>query len=140
MSGALWSIVAGLTLGMFQLSHRRAGQALDVRRGNFILLLACLLVLMAASLLTEDLSKLFRAPIGAHLNFAVAGFIHFVLGWTLLSVSQKKIGAARTGSLIGVTPLFAAGLAALTLGEVISLQGLMGILLVVIGVYFVSNG
>lgn len=140
MNGIAWSIVAALTLGLFQLTHRRAGRVLDVRRGNFILLLACLAVLLVASTLTEDLGMLASATPAAYLNFAAAGFIHFVLGWTLLSVSQKRIGAARTGSLIGVTPLFATGLAALTLGEYLDGWGILGVLLVVAGVFFVSNG
>ena len=39
--------------------------------------------------------------------FGLAGFIHFFVGWTLLSISQKRIGAARTSAIMGVTPFFA---------------------------------
>lgn len=140
MSGVIWSIIAGLTFGLFQLANRRAGQELDTARGNFILLVAALVVLLAGSLWVEELGTLLAAPASAWWNFILAGFVHFIGGWTLVTISQKKIGAARTGSLMGVTPLFGALLAFLFLGEKVSLVQGGGILLVVMGVYLVSNG
>lgn len=59
-----------------------------------------------ASVLTEDLTLLPAAPFKAYLNFGLAGFIHFFVGWTFLSLSQKLVGASRTSALIGATPLF----------------------------------
>lgn len=79
------------------------------------------------------------APLSAYLNFAMAGLVHFFIGWTLISLSQNQVGAARTGALVGATPLFAAVVAALTLGEILDLWTILGILLVVGGVYLVSN-
>ena len=140
MSGVIWAIIAGLTLGLFQLANHRAGQELDTARGNFLLLLASLSVLLAGALLREDFLALLVAPASAWWNFILAGFVHFIGGWTLVTISQKKIGAARTGSLMGVTPLFGAFLAFLFLGERVSLAQTGGILLVVVGVYLVSNG
>lgn len=140
MEGVLWAVIAGLTLGLFQLANRRAGQELDTARGNFLLLLSALGVMFAGALLTEDLRSLAAAPASAWWNYILAGFVHFLGGWTLLTISQKRIGAARTGSLMGVTPLFGAILAFLFLGEQVNLAEMAGILLVVAGVYLVSSG
>jgi drug/metabolite transporter (DMT)-like permease len=140
MSGVVWAVIAGLTLGLFQLANRRAGQELDTARGNFLLLVSALAVLLAGALLTEDVGDLLAAPASAWWNFILAGFVHFIGGWTLVTISQKKIGAARTGSLMGVTPLFGAFLALLFLGELVSVAQTAGISLVVAGVYLVSNG
>jgi drug/metabolite transporter (DMT)-like permease len=140
MSGVIWALIAGLTLGLFQLAHRRAGQEFDVHRGTFLLLLVSLFVLAGASLFSPDLDLLPTVSRVGWLNFALAGLVHFVGGWTLLSISQKKIGAARTGSLMGATPLFGTFLAFLLLGETVTLVETGGILMIVIGVILVSNG
>lgn len=140
MGGVFWATVAGLTLGLFQLAHRRAGREIDIHRGNFLLLVAAFLVLLAGSFLTEDIRLLGSAPLSAWLNYILAGFVHFVAGWSLLTISQKKIGAARTGTLMGVTPLFGTVLAFFLLGEQLNLTELAGIVFIVAGVYWVSNG
>lgn len=140
MSGVIWAVIAGLTLGSFQLAHRRAGQEFDIHRGTFLLLLVSLVVLIGASLFSPDLGQLRTVSWAGWLNFALAGLVHFVGGWTLLSISQKKIGAARTGSLMGATPLFGTILAFLLLGETVSLLETGAILMIVIGVVLVSNG
>lgn len=140
MSGVFWGLVAGLTLGLFQLAHRRAGQEFDVHRGTFLLLLVSLVVLACASLFSPDLDQLRSVSWTGWLNFALAGLVHFVGGWTLLSISQKKIGAARTGSLMGATPLFGTIMAFLLLGETVTLVEAGAILMIVIGVILVSNG
>jgi drug/metabolite transporter (DMT)-like permease len=138
MSGALWAVAAGVGFGVFQTLNRRAVQGMDVYVATFLQLLISALVLAAASLVTENLALLGQASIWAWVNFSLAGFFHFFIGWTLLNASQKKIGAARTGSLIGTTPLFGAVIAALTLAEFPTLVTIVGILLIVGGVYLVN--
>lgn len=140
MLGILWAIVAGVGFGFFQVLNRKAGGRIDAYRGTFLLLAISSIVLVAASLATEDLSMLWAAPGLAWVNFAIAGLIHFFFGWSFLTLSQHRIGAARTGALIGAAPLFATIIAALTLNEFVDLPTLAGILLVVGGVYLVSNG
>ncbi|HSF80490.1 MAG TPA: DMT family transporter [Anaerolineales bacterium] len=137
--GVFWAIVAGVGFGFFQAFNRKAGVGIDPYRGTFILLLISALILVAASFVQEDLGMLAAAPLSAYLNFAMAGLVHFFIGWTLISLSQNQVGAARTGALVGATPLFAAVVAALTLGEILDLWTILGILLVVGGVYLVSN-
>jgi drug/metabolite transporter (DMT)-like permease len=88
--------------------------------------------------LTEDLSQLRGVPPLAYLNFSLAGFVHFFIGWTFLTISQNRIGAARTGALVGSAPLFATLIAALAFQEYLDLPTLLGILMLVAGVYMIS--
>ena len=140
MTGVLWAIVAGLAFGVFQSFNRRAGRSIDSYLSTFMLLVASSIVLVVVSLLTEDLSPLGEAPLMAYVNFGLAGFVHFFLGWTFLTLSQKLVGAARTGALIGTTPLFAFAVGLVFFGEVLSLPVLIGVLLVIAGAYLVSHG
>ncbi len=139
MTGALWAVAAGLGFGVFQTINRRAIKGMDVFVATFLQLLVSAVVLAAASLATEDVSALLNAPVGALVNFGLAGLIHFAIGWTFLNGSQQRIGAARTGALIGTTPLFGALIALVTLNETLSLIALAGIVLIVAGVYLTNN-
>lgn len=140
MTGVWWAIVAGLAFGVFQSFNRRAGRHIDSYLSTFVLLVVSAIVLAIVALLTEDLSLLRQAPLVAYIHFGIAGFIHFFLGWTFLALSQKRVGAARTGALIGTTPLFAFAVGLVFFGEVLSLPVVLGVLLVIAGVYLVSNG
>jgi drug/metabolite transporter (DMT)-like permease len=133
-------MVAGVGFGVFQSFNRRAGRSIDPFWSTFISLLVSSVILVLVSLLTEDLHLLQTAPPKAFVNFGLAGFVHFLLGWTFLSLSQKQIGAARTGALVGATPLFAFVVGVLAFGEYLNLPILVGTILVLAGVYLVSNG
>jgi drug/metabolite transporter (DMT)-like permease len=111
---------------------------MDVYTSTFIQLLIGGVVLAIMSIATEDLAVLGQVSMWVWINFGLAGFFHFFIGWTFMNASQKKIGAARTGALIGATPLFAAVFAALTLAEFPSLWTIIGVLLIVGGVYLVN--
>ena len=139
MTGALWAVVAGLGFGVFQTINRRAVKGMDVFVATFLQLVLSAIILCAASLLTEDVSVLLNAPASALISFALAGLIHFSIGWTFLNSSQKQIGAARTSALVGTTPLFGALIALVTLSEILDLTALIGIGLIAGGVYFTSN-
>jgi drug/metabolite transporter (DMT)-like permease len=140
VTGVLWAIVAGLGFGVFESFNRKAGRSIDSYLSTFMLLVVSSIVLVIVSLLTEDLSLLREAPLMAYINFALAGFVHFFLGWTFLALSQKLVGAARTGALIGTAPLFAFAVGLVFFGEVLSLPVIIGVILVISGVYLVSNG
>src|SRR6266508_2660988 len=138
MSGALWALAAGAGFGLFQSINREAVRGMDVYIATFVQLVVSSIVLIVISLVTEDVKLIFNASIVTILNFAAAGFLHFLIGWTFLNASQKKIGAARTSPLIGITPLLAAIIAAVTLHEFPTWLELIGIGIIVFGVYFVS--
>ncbi len=139
MTGAAWAIVAGAGFGLFQTLNRRAIAAMDVYLATFLQLAISALVLIVVSAMTQDLTRLWQAPPAAWLDFSLAGLIHFFVGWTFLNASQKRIGAARTGALIGTTPLFAAAVSLVTLGEAPGWVGLAGIALIVVGVFVTNN-
>lgn len=138
MTGALWATISGLGFGIFQAFNRRAGRAFDAYFSTFILIAVSAAILAIASVMTEDLGRFNGVPFRAYVNFALAGIVHFYLGWTLLTISQNKVGAARTGALTGTSPLFALFVSALAFNEFLRLPVLGGILMLVAGVYLVS--
>jgi drug/metabolite transporter (DMT)-like permease len=139
MNGALWALAAGAGFGLFQSFNRQAVRGMNVYVATFVQLAVSALILSTIAVLTEDLNPLFTAPLRAHLYFVAAGFFHFLIGWTFLNASQKKIGAARTSPLIGTNPLFATVIAAVTLHEIPSLLELAGVGIIVWGAYLVSS-
>jgi drug/metabolite transporter (DMT)-like permease len=138
MTGALWATLAGIGFGFFQVLNRRGGRHFDPYVATFLLLFISALVLAIASLLTADLSLLQDLSWLAVMNFGLAGFVHFFVGWTLLTLSQNKVGAARTGALVGAAPLFATAIGAIFLDEFLSLPVIIGVFTVVAGVYVVT--
>jgi len=139
MSGALWALAAGAGFGLFQALNRQAVRGMDVYLATFVQLLVSSIVLVGISLATEDVSLVFTAPITAILSFVAAGFFHFLIGWTLLNGSQKRIGAARTSPLIATVPLFGAIVAAVALREFPTWLELVGIGIIVLGAYLISK-
>jgi drug/metabolite transporter (DMT)-like permease len=139
MSGAMWALAAGAGFGVFQALNRQAVRGMDVYVATFVQLLISSVVLVAISLFTEDINLVFSAPISAILSFVAAGFFHFLIGWTLLNASQKRIGAARTSPLIATVPLFGAFVAAVTIREFPTWLELIGIGIIVLGAYLVSK-
>ncbi|MGH2679120.1 MAG: DMT family transporter [Actinomycetota bacterium] len=139
MTGALWAVGSGLGFGLFQSLNRRALAGMDVALSTFIQLFVSAIVLTSVSLLTEDVGLIASAPVGALLAFGFVGLIHFFLGWTLLNLGQKLIGAARTGPLLATTPLFGAVLAAIWLQEVPGVLTVGGMVLTVTGVLVLST-
>lgn len=140
MSGALWGAGAGMTFGLFQTLNRQALRGMDAYVSTFLQLVVSATVLLGASLVAEDVARVWDAPASATINFALAGLLHFFVGWTLLNLSQKRIGAARTSPLIGTTPLWGTLIATVALGELPELVTLIGVALTVSGVYLVSAG
>jgi drug/metabolite transporter (DMT)-like permease len=139
MTGALWAVGSGLGFGLFQSLNRRALAGMDVAASTFIQVVVSAVVLAVVSILTEDVGLLASAPVGSLLPFALVGFIHFFVGWTLLNLGQTLIGAARTGPLLATTPLFGAVLAAVWLQEVPALVTLLGMAFTVTGVLVLST-
>ena len=135
----MWALAAGAGFGLFQTLNRQAVRGMDVYVATFVQLLVSSIVLVAISLATEDISLVFSSPITAILSFVAAGFFHFLIGWTLLNASQKRIGAARTSPLIATVPLFGAIVAAVALREFPTWLELLGIGIIVLGAYLVSK-
>jgi drug/metabolite transporter (DMT)-like permease len=140
VSGVLWATASGIGFGLFQSLNRRAIRGIeDPWVSTFIQLSVATAVLVLASLLSEDLSRLGDASGDAIALFAIAGVIHFVLGWLFLNMSQMRIGASRTAPLITLTPLFGIVLAAVTLGELPSAAVLTAIAPIMAGAWLLAS-
>jgi drug/metabolite transporter (DMT)-like permease len=139
VTGPALAAAAGLGFGVFQTLNRRAvGGMKDAYLATFLQLLVALAVLVVATLATEDLELLGEATALSLFYFSLAGVIHFSLGWTLLNMSQMRIGAARTSPLLATTPVFGAAIAILILQEVPSWLVWLGVALVTVGALVVS--
>jgi drug/metabolite transporter (DMT)-like permease len=138
MTGVLWAAVSGVAFGLFQSTNRVALRGMDPYASTFLQLLISAAILVVVSVATEDLGRLAATPAVAWLSFSAAGLVHFFVGWTLLNLSQKRLGAVRTGPLLATNPLFGVVIAAVALHELPGALPLAGVALIVLGVYAVE--
>jgi drug/metabolite transporter (DMT)-like permease len=95
-----WALVAAVAFGVTQTLNRKSNQLIGPFRTAFGLLVVVEAALLVTSLVTGRIEALFGAPAWALASFAVATLFHFGGGWTLLAVSQQRVGVARTGALL----------------------------------------
>jgi len=138
MTGAVWAVIAGFGFGVFQPLNRRVNRELDPYACTFLVLAMGAVLVVGLSLATSDLSELGSAPISASGWFALAGVIQFAGGWTMVSLSQRRDGAAKTGAAAGAMPVISTLLAAVFLAELPTVIAVGGVLLVVVGVMTLS--
>lgn len=138
MSGALWALVAAVGFAFGQVSNRKVNQVVDAYRTAFGLVLAVEIILLARILVLGDLDVLLSAPPEAILIFGLTTLFHFVGSWTLLALSQQRIGVARTGALVAAAPVVGTLMAAIFLDEPLTIAIAGGVLLAVIGVSLIS--
>jgi drug/metabolite transporter (DMT)-like permease len=140
VTGVLWAAASGIGFGLFQSVNVRAVRQLDdVYVSTFLQLLVAAAVLVVACIAAGDLSLVSDASAWAWISFALAGAIHFFVGWTLLNASQNRIGAARTSPLLTMTPLFGVAIAAVTLGQLPGAAALGGIAVTVVGALVITD-
>ncbi|GBD08925.1 hypothetical protein HRbin22_01171 [Candidatus Thermoflexus japonica] len=137
--GILWAVLSAIGFALFQVVNRRAGLGIDVLQATFLLILISALTLTGIAWAVEGSDSLQQLSAPAFLAFALSGVFHYALGWTMLGLSQRAVGAARAGALVGISPLFATAIAWIALGEYISFIALLGIVFIVLGVYLVST-
>lgn len=136
----MWATVSGVGFGIFQSLNRRAIRGIeDPYVSTFLQLAVATAVLVVACLVSEDLGRLGDASAGTVGIFALAGIVHFVLGWLFLNVSQARIGASRTAPLITLTPLFGTALAVLLRGELPSAGALAAIAPIMVGAWLLAS-
>ena len=139
MSGALLAAASGLGFGLFQSVNVRALRATeDSYASTFVQVGVAALVLAAASLGAGQLDGVLDAPLWAIGDFALAGLLHFLAGWSLLNLSQQRIGAARTSPLLTTVPVFGIVIAAITIGQLPGAIALAAITLMCVGAYVVA--
>jgi drug/metabolite transporter (DMT)-like permease len=138
LSGAAWAAFSGLGFGVFQTLNRKTVLGVDVYASTFVLLTIAGVILVSASVATGDVRELSDASAAGIAWFAVAGVLHFFGGWTFLSLSQARIGAARTSPLVSTAPVFGVLVAVVTIHEWPSAGELAAIVVVLAGVYLVA--
>jgi drug/metabolite transporter (DMT)-like permease len=139
VSGAVVAAASGVGFGLFQTLNIRAVRGMDPFASTFLQIAVAAVALLAASVVSGGLAAVDDAPAGSLAWFAGAGVLHFVTGWTLLNISQKRIGAARTSPLLTSVPLFGIALAAVTVGQLPEAVELPAIALMVAGGYVVVS-
>jgi drug/metabolite transporter, DME family len=138
MTGVALAAVSGIGFGLFQSVNRAALRGMDAYASTFLQVLVSAALLVAVSLAAGDPGRLAAAPASSWWWFAAAGLVHFSVGWTLLNLSQQRLGAARTSPLLATVPLFGVMIAAVALREVPSALELAGVGLMVAGVYAIE--
>jgi drug/metabolite transporter (DMT)-like permease len=139
VNGAVVAAASGVGFGLFQTLNIRAVRGMDPFASTFLQIAVAAVALLVASAATGGLGQLSDAPASSLAYFAAAGVLHFIAGWTLLNVSQKRIGAARTSPLLTTVPLFGIAIAALTVGQLPEAVELPAIALMVLGAYVVVS-
>jgi drug/metabolite transporter (DMT)-like permease len=140
VSGAAWAALSGAGFGLFQALNARAVRGLGtVYLSTFLQLAVATVILAVIAAFTEDLGSLFDAPAWSLVAFALAGVVHFFVGWTTLNFSQARIGAARTSPMLATTPVWGLGFALIYTAELPPAIALAGVALTMVGAYLVSD-
>ncbi len=140
MSGAVWAAVSGALFGVFQaLSAVIVRRAVSVSLATFVQLASATVAVGAIAAVTEGLDRLGDAPARSLVMFALAGMIHFLVGWTTLNRSQRRIGAARSAPLLATTPVFGLLVALVVFGELPGAVALAGIAVTMLGAYVITD-
>ena len=137
-AGVAWAMVAALGFGFTQAMNRKSNLIVGPFRTAFGLLVAVEILLIARTAATGEFALLSDAPIASLLAFCASAFIHYVMAWTLLALSQQQIGVARTGAVTSAAPLVGTILAAIFLDEALTVWTAVGVIAVVVGVALVS--
>ena len=138
MSGVVWALVAAVAFAVTQIFNRKSNQLVDAYRTAFGMLASVELILIIRLAITGEFALLADAPVASVAYFVAATFIHYVSGWTLIALSQQRIGVARSQALVGASPLVGAILAALVLDEAFTLLIAVSVVIAVAGVWMVS--
>lgn len=140
MSGAAWAAVSGLLFGVFQaVSAVAVRRAANVTLTTFVQLLVATVVVGAVAAVVEGVDPLADLPLDSLALFALAGLIHFFVGWGALNRSQHRIGAARTAPLLATSPLFGLLLGLVAYQDVPGAVALGGIAVTVAGAYVLTD-
>ncbi len=138
MSGVVFGALAGVFFGLHQAFFRQATARIDASRATLAIVIVAGALTTALGLTFEDISLLGDAGWFAPAIFVATGILHFTGGWTLLGLSQQRIGASRTGVVVAASPLVGSILAALLLDEPLTLAILIGLLAVSGGVALIA--
>jgi len=136
--GIFFSIWAALFFSLSHITLRKGVTKLGVSSGTIIMLLAGTVSTLVIALILDGVQVLSPFNGVSILYFALGGVIHFLGGWGFQNASASRIGPTRLSAMTGSTPLFAAILAFITLNQVVNVYILMGIFLIVSGIFTIT--
>ncbi len=138
MIGALWSIGGAIAFSLGHVALAKGIPPLGVVRATTLLLVSAAVATAIAALAIDGPSLLVAAPPSSIGWFAGAGLIHYG-GWGFMNASIQRVGPSRFSAISGVTPLFGAALAVAILHESVNPMMGLGIVLIVVGTYFIAT-
>jgi uncharacterized membrane protein len=137
-TGILYAVIAGLLWGTSPVLVKRGLVNSDVSAATLtqqaaILFTLILFTLLEGSLATGQISTV------SMLVFIAIGIVGAYLGRTLFVKSVDQIGATRAQLVNNTSPLVTVVLAALLLGERLTVTVLAGVILIVSGIFFIPR-
>jgi len=138
MIGALSSIGGAIAFSLGHVALAKGIPPLGVVRATTLLLVSAAVATAIAALAIDGPSLLVAAPPSSIGWFAGAGLIHYG-GWGFMNASIQRVGPSRFSAISGVTPLFGAALAVAILHESVNPMMGLGIVLIVVGTYFIAT-
>ncbi|MDP9129562.1 MAG: DMT family transporter [Candidatus Binatota bacterium] len=137
-TGIFYAIVAGLFWGISPVLVKRGLVHADVSAATLYQQATILATLLVAALVEGELFAGIIPPL-AMAVFAGTGVVGAYLGRTLFVKTVDQIGASRAQSLNNSSPLITVLLAALFLGEPLTLAVLLGVMLIISGIFFIAE-
>lgn len=137
--GILWGTASAFGFAVYQLSNRWLVHRASIYRTTFLSLLISSLVGALVVLLVEEQEAWLSLNFRAIFWFSLSGFIHFSLGWNLLGLSQRIIGAAKASPLVSSSVVLSAVFSPLFFPEPFNLALVAGIALLMFGVVLISK-
>ncbi len=138
MLGVLLAIAAAFFWGTSAIFSRLGLQNIKASTGTLISMLSSVLVVGLLTLTLNFDATIHISP-AALLWFSLIGIVNYVLGRQFNFRSIAYIGATRATTLFAATPFFAIILAVTLIGESINLTGIIGLLVVIAGLYLVIS-
>ncbi|MFL5796482.1 MAG: EamA family transporter [Actinomycetota bacterium] len=138
MAGVLWALVAAVIWSLGNIAGAKGLSPLGVVRGTLVQLVVSTGIVAVFALAIDGVSPLLSASALALTYFAASGLFHFFAGWGFMNASIRLVGPSRMSAITGLTPLFAVLLAVITLGESLNPVIGLGVVLIVVGTYFVA--
>src|SRR5215471_6105241 len=137
-TGILYAITAGLFWGTSPVLVKRGLVDSDVSRATLIQQAAILFTLILFTLLEGSVSPGQVSTLAVCVFIAI-GTVGAYLGRTLFVQSVDQIGATRAQLVNNTSPLITVLLAALLLGERLTVTVLLGVIFIVSGIFFISR-
>jgi len=136
--GVLYAVIAGLLWGTSPVLVKRGLAHSNVSAATLIQQATILLTLVVAALLAGDLFAGNISRLALYV-FCGTGVVGAYLGRTWFVKSVDQIGASWAQSLNNSSPLVTVLLAGLFLGEPLTLTVVAGVILIISGVFFVTD-